>query len=117
LFTIHPTENNLQKHCALGYYEEEIMDEAHDISEQAALIPMNDGDKVLCVKCNKILGSMHSAKRHYNISHQQNIKARCQICGKVYKNQNSRQVHMIQTHGVTAKMMKNAIPMPQNPQQ
>jgi len=100
-----------------GYYEEEIMDEADDISEQAALIPMNDGDKVLCVKCNKILGSMHSAKRHYNISHQQNIKARCQICGKVYKNQNSRQVHMIQTHGVTAKMMKNAIPMPQNPQQ
>ena len=71
-----------------------------------------DGDRVLCAQCNKVLGSMYSAKRHYISRHQKNQKARCQICRKVYKNTASRYAHMVQFHGLSATMMKNAIPMP-----
>ena len=82
-----------------------------DDQEQAALIPMED-EKVLCVQCNKVLASMNSAKRHFEVKHQQNQKVRCQICRKVFKNAYSRGVHLIQHHGVSGKMMKNAVPMP-----
>ena len=82
--------------------------------EQAALVPI-EGDKVLCVQCKKVLGSMFSAKRHYVSRHQQNQKARCQICHKIYKNSNSKNAHMIIAHGVSAGMMKRAVTMPNNP--
>ena len=97
---------------ALGYYgEDDILDD----QEQAALVPM-EGEKVMCVQCNKVLGSMYSAKRHYVSRHQQNQKARCQICQKVYKNINSRNAHMKIEHGVSASMMKKAVSMPQQHQ-
>ena len=92
----------------LGYYEEEdILDD----NEQAALVPM-EGEKRLCILCNKLLGSMYSAKRHYVARHQTNQKVRCQICQKFYKNAQTRDSHMIQMHKISANMMKNAISMP-----
>ena len=59
---------------------------------------------------------MRSAKRHYVLRHQQNQKARCQICQKIYKNITSRDTHMIHIHGVSAGMMKRAVTMPSIPQ-
>ena len=93
----------------LGYYEgeEDILDD----NEQAALVPM-EGEKTLCLLCNKLLGSMYSAKRHYIARHQTNQKVRCQICQKFYKNAQTRDSHMIQMHKISANMMKNAISMP-----
>ena len=98
----------------LGYYdvEEEALLEDH---EQAALVPI-EGDKVLCVQCKKVLGTMFSAKRHYIAKHQPNQKARCQFCQKIYKNSNTRNAHMIQMHGVSATMLKRAVTMPSIPQ-
>ena len=103
----------LIKANALGYYagDDEILDD----HEQATLVPL-EGDKVLCVLCNKTLASMFSAKRHINISHQTNQKARCQICQKIFKNTYSRNAHMKQMHGVSASMMKNAITLPTSQQ-
>ena len=82
-------------------------------NEQAALVPMEgQGDKVLCLRCNKILGTMFSAKRHFISRHQQSQKSRCQLCQKLYKNVNSRDAHMIIAHGISSRMMKNAVTMP-----
>ena len=103
--------DSLKLHNTLGYYEAE--EEVLDAQEQADLIPI-EGDKILCLKCNKTLASMKSAKQHFNLSHQTNQKAYCQICHKVFKNTHSRNVHMKQTHGVSASMMKNAITMPKH---
>ena len=104
-----PTQNNINN--TLGYYdnyeeEEEVLND----NEQAALVPMEQ-DKVLCVNCNKILGNMRSAKRHFVAFHQKNQKARCQICQKIYKNVNTRNAHMLSMHGVSARLMKNAVSM------
>ena len=90
-----------------GYFEVDVILDDHD---QAALVPM-EGEKVMCLKCNKVLGNIRSAKRHYVARHQQNQKARCQICQKVYKNVNSRDAHMNHAHGISASMMKKAVSM------
>ena len=82
-----------------------------DDQEQAALVPI-EGEKVLCVQCQKVLSSMNNAKRHYIIRHQQNQRIQCQICHKLYKNIHSRDTHLIQIHGVKASMMKRAVKMP-----
>ena len=105
-------QNNLNN--TLGYYDDyEEDDEVLNDNEQAALVPMEgQGDKVLCLKCNKILGSMFSAKRHFISRHQQSQKSRCQLCQKLYKNVNSRDAHMIIAHGISSRMMKNAVTMP-----
>ena len=94
---------------AAGYYDldEDILDDV----ERAALVPLEDS-KVLCLKCNKTLAHMASARRHYVARHQQNKNARCQICSKVYKNVDTRNAHMYSFHKVSVSMMKKAVTMP-----
>ena len=95
----------------LGYYEaEEVILDAQELPD---LVPI-EGDKILCLKCNKSLGSMQAAKKHFNLIHETNQRAFCQICQKVFKNSHSRNVHIKRHHGVSASMMKNAITMPKH---
>ena len=96
----------------LGYYYE-AEEGGLDTQEQADLVPI-DGDKILCLKCNKTLATMQSAKQHFNLRHQTQQTAYCPVCQKAFKNTHSRNVHIKRHHGVSSSMMKNAITMPKH---
>ena len=109
-FNDHPYKIDLYKyHTTLGYYETEEVN--LDVQDQADLVPI-EGDKILCLKCNKTLANMQSAKQHFNLRHQTQETAYCQVCQKAFKNTHSRNVHIKRHHGVTSSMMKNAVTMP-----
>ena len=44
--------------------------------------------------------------------HQPNQAAKCHICQKVFRNAEYRDNHQRKSHGITAALIKNAIPPP-----
>ena len=84
------------------------VDEENIGDSELGLAPMNNG-KVKCLKCNKILSVMGSAKRHYKYLHgtNKNIKKfNCPKCSKTYPFLEYLKGHMRGAHRISAKDLK-----------
>jgi len=82
--------------------------------ESLVMIRLGDG-KVKCLKCGRTASNEHNARRHWSTMHQPNKPERCQICKKMCKNRQARDCHIRRHHGISPKLMKNAIkPPPMN---
>ncbi len=75
------------------------------------LIRLPEG-KVACSTCGKQLSNITNGRRHFASAHQWNQPATCKICQKSFKNPQTRDSHLRQTHHVSPAMIKNAVRIP-----
>jgi len=57
-----------------------------------------------CLCCGKEFGTRSSCRRHVETLHYATPSQGCQLCGKILKNKNSHQNHMIMVHGHKKRM-------------
>ena len=57
-----------------------------------------------CLCCGKEFGTRSSCRRHVETLHYATPSQDCQLCGKILKNKNSHQNHMIMVHGHKKRM-------------
>ena len=82
-----------------------------DTDRSGFLIPLPDG-RVQCLQCGKQISNIKNGKRHLRMVHQSNAPSMCKICKKFFKNKQTIDTHMRQSHGITPSMMNNAIQIP-----
>ena len=75
---------------------------------------VNDGaGKFVCMKCGAKFNYKHHTQRHFKNKHVQQQPASCHVCHKEFRNEEYRDLHRSQVHGITKKMMKAAGNLPE----
>ena len=76
-----------------------------EIDEKCEPIMTLDGGRGWrCLCCGKEFGTRSSCRRHVETLHYATPSQDCQLCGKILKNKNSHQNHMIMVHGHKKRM-------------
>ena len=68
------------------------------------VITLDGGRGWRCVCCGKEFGTRSSCRRHVETLHYVPPRQDCELCGKILKNKNSHQNHMIMVHGHKKRM-------------
>ena len=71
------------------------------------VITLDGGRGWRCVCCGKEFGTRSSCRRHVETLHYATPSQNCELCGKILKNKNSHQNHMIMVHGHKKRMWLN----------
>jgi len=76
-----------------------------EIDEKCEPVMTQDGGRAWrCLCCGKEFGAKSSCTRHIETLHYATPSLNCELCGKVLKNKNSHQNHMIMVHGHKKRM-------------
>ena len=76
-----------------------------EIDEKCEQVLTQDGGRAWrCLCCGKEFGAKSSCTRHIETLHYATPSLNCELCGKVLKNKNSHQNHMIMVHGHKKRM-------------
>ena len=65
--------------------------------------------KFVCLSCGNKFNYKGDVQRHIRNIHTPQPKAACHICRKVFKTPYNRDDHMRKAHGITKRMMKDAV--------
>ena len=87
----------------------EVPEEEQVKNEDPGLMRLDDG-KVSCGLCFKVFSRMGDAKRHYQNVHiaknkEKTIICKAPNCDKKFNNMGYMKIHMLQKHGISAKMI------------
>lgn len=65
------------------------------------------GEKPFCEECGRIYSSMSNLRQHIANVHAPGTWVQCNICGKYFKTRQYLYNHLLQTHGIRQRTIKN----------
>lgn len=89
----------------------QIKEESSGSEPAAPRFSKLDNGKVMCLRCLKVFAFLSTARTHFNEQHTSSKEVfSCTRCNKSFGIKRYLNDHLNKTHGITQKMLQNAIP-------